>query len=544
MAAQALKRLNGLRDTITEICSISGTPGLSFGVLHEDHVLHTENFGYADIEAQIPPSSETRYAIGSLTKAFTAAAVGRLVEDGKLTWDSLVRDVMGEGFHFSDPGLTQRVSVLDILSHRMGIQRSNQLWHGNDNLLLLDKADVIPHVQYLSPVQQYNTTVHYNNWGYALAGQLVEKVSGEGWASYIQEHLLLPLQMNRTDCKAGLEDAKPYTFLDNHTFHTLPPPTVQDGSIMHASQSIRSSVNDMLKWCRALIKAYTDEQETGQTGSADSPLKQLSRMMSECTPFAKPFGPRSSYGMGWVQAQLPTILGAVGCNPGFVKSMPIVGKDKDLKVFYHQGSMAGYTTSVFLIPSTQSAIVVLTNSLSLNDAADWIGQAILEALLDVEEPNDYVEYAKESASAHLAKFPAMRKSLEAQKILGTEPKQLDAYEGKYYNAIGNFYINIVRCQQLGCLQLAFQGLASQAWRLEHYHHDQFLWLMSRNEAVSRARFPYSPEKLYKLDFQTDDCGEVDSLLWAHDADGPPERFYKVPPGASRQDAGAHSLQAV
>lgn len=52
------------------------------------------------------------------------------------------------------------------------------------------------------------------------------------------------------------------------------------------------------------------------------------------------------------------------------------------------------------------------------------------------------------------------------------------------------------------------------------------------------------QKLYKLDFQTDDGGEVDSLLWAHDADGPPERFYKVPPGASRQDAGAHRLQAV
>ncbi|KAI4265228.1 MAG: hypothetical protein L6R38_009569, partial [Xanthoria sp. 2 TBL-2021] len=307
--------------------------GLSYGVLDEDQVLQTENFGYADIEAKIPPNSETRYAIGSLIKAFTAAAVGRLVEDGEFTWDSLVRDVMSEGFHFSDPGLTQKVSILEILSHRMGIQRSNQLWHGNDNLLFLDKADVIPHVQYLSSVQQYNTTVHYSNWGYALAGQLVEKESGEGWASYIHEHLLLPLQMNSTDCKAGSEDAKPYTFLDNHTFHTLPPPTVQDGSIMDASQSIRSSVNDMLKWCRAMIKAYTDEQETGQTGSADSPLKQLSRMMSDITPFAKPFGPRSSYGMGWVQAQLPTILGAVGCNPGFVKSMPIVGKDKDLKNF-------------------------------------------------------------------------------------------------------------------------------------------------------------------------------------------------------------------
>ena len=60
--------------------------------------------------------------------------------------------------------------------------------------------------------------------------------------------------------------------------------------------------------------------------------------------------------------------------------------------------------------------------------------------------------------------------------------------------------------------------------MEHYQDDSFLWLMSRDEAVSRARLPYSPEKLYKLDFLASESGEVDSLLWAHDADGPPEKF--------------------
>lgn len=66
--------------------------------------------------------------------------------------------------------------------------------------------------------------------------------------------------------------------------------------------------------------------------------------------------------------------------------------------------------------------------------------------------------------------------------------------------IGNFYIDVARSQQLEGLQLAFQALASQVWSLEHYHRDTFLWLMSRDGAVSRARFPYSPEKLHKLDF--------------------------------------------
>ncbi len=125
--------------------------------------------------------------------------------------------------------------------------------------------------------------------------------------------------------------------------------------------------------------------------------------------------------------------------------------------------MAGYTSSTYIIPSTQSAIVVLTNSISLNHAADWVSQLILGALLDVEERNDYRQYAKESADAHLAKFPAMHESLEANRVHETEPERLDAYLGKYYNKIGDFYIEIATNQRSKGLQLAFQGLDSQIW---------------------------------------------------------------------------------
>ena len=122
MASSALQRLRGLETTLADICAISGTPGLSFGVLHEDQVLHTANLGHRDVEAQVAPTADTRYPIGSLTKAFTAAAMGNLVETGKTTWDTAVRDILGHDFHFSDPGLTQQMSVLDVLSHRLGLQ--------------------------------------------------------------------------------------------------------------------------------------------------------------------------------------------------------------------------------------------------------------------------------------------------------------------------------------------------------------------------------------------------------------------------------------
>jgi len=103
---------------------------------------------------------------------------------------------------------------------------------------------------------------------------------------------------------------------------------------------IRNTANNMLKWCRALIKAYNDQQKT------------------------------------------------IGYNPCFVNSMPIAGHRSDELLIYHQGSTTGYKSSVYLIPDAERATVVLSNSISLSDCTGWVDQLTLEALLDVDEHND------------------------------------------------------------------------------------------------------------------------------------------------------------
>lgn len=279
MESLPLTRLRNLHDTVAEFCALSGSPGLAYGVLHQAWVLHTDNFGYADVQARLPATSDTRYCTGSLTKALTFAAVGTLVDDGKLSCETSVHELLGDGFHFSDPILTKKMPFWDLLSHRMGLQRSNQLWYGNENLLLLDKSKALPHVQSLKPFQRYNSTVHYSNWGYALAGHIVEKISGESWSAYVGKNLLGPLHMYSTDSKNNV-DAKPYTVLDNHSFQLLPCVKVQEGTIMESSQGIRSTASDMLKWSQATITAYNVEQNTSPGYSTSSPLKQLSKKMS------------------------------------------------------------------------------------------------------------------------------------------------------------------------------------------------------------------------------------------------------------------------
>lgn len=89
----------------------------------------------------------------------------------------------------------------------------------------------------------------------------MEKTSGESWSTYVGKSLLAPLQMYSTDSKPHNIDAKPYTVLDDRSLQPLPDVEVQGGTIMESSQGIRSNVNDMLKWSKALMTAYNDEQK-------------------------------------------------------------------------------------------------------------------------------------------------------------------------------------------------------------------------------------------------------------------------------------------
>lgn len=77
-------RLQVLGPVITEICQKSGTPGASIGVLHEGEIIYTHNYGYRDVDAKLPPDVNTIFHIASLTKSFTAASIGILVEEGKM----------------------------------------------------------------------------------------------------------------------------------------------------------------------------------------------------------------------------------------------------------------------------------------------------------------------------------------------------------------------------------------------------------------------------------------------------------------------------
>jgi len=110
------RRLTDLGTTIEKIMSIAGTPGLSLGVLHEAKTAFFGNYGLRDVAANLPPTEETIYPGCSPTKALVAATAGTLVEEGKLKWDTHVKDSLPE-CNISDDTIRNQVTVMDLLSH-------------------------------------------------------------------------------------------------------------------------------------------------------------------------------------------------------------------------------------------------------------------------------------------------------------------------------------------------------------------------------------------------------------------------------------------
>lgn len=284
-----------------DICQISGVPGLSYGVSHHGETIHRANFGFRDVDANLAPTSDTIYGIGSMSKAFTAAAIGILVEDGRLSWNTLVRDVL-PAFNSSVSQMNEQLTVLDLLSHRSGLAGPNDIWTGSNSVPLLDKSQTVPTFNSFGAVNPFRGQFHYNNWGYAMAGEVIEALSAQSWGTFLEQKLIKPLKMDRSFTtrsafKNENDVAKPYGALDNASVFPLAEIQMEDGTIMAPAGAVRSTVNDMLKWSAALLSAYKDRLASGQGSTTGSPLKQVPIQLTGHIPMMAPYYLERTYGM-------------------------------------------------------------------------------------------------------------------------------------------------------------------------------------------------------------------------------------------------------
>ena len=199
---------NGDRDKIRELDAYFAkaakdwnVPGLAIGIVHKGQLVFAKGYGVADVSTKAPVDTQTIFAIASTTKAITAAALGMLVDEGKVRWDDPVTKYVPT-FEMYDPWATREATVRDLITHRGGLPNADYLWTHGDN----SRDEVIRRIRFIKPTYSFRGGYVYHNVMYTVAGAVIEAASGMTWDAFLQQRLFQPLGMTRS--VTTLVDAK------------------------------------------------------------------------------------------------------------------------------------------------------------------------------------------------------------------------------------------------------------------------------------------------------------------------------------------------
>ncbi|KAK3938744.1 putative D-aminoacylase [Diplogelasinospora grovesii] len=425
-----------LKPTIREICSICGVAGVSIGVTHRGEVIYKESFGFRDVEGRIKGDDDTIYYLGSMTKGFTAEAVGILAEEGKLKGRAPSRT--------SSPD-SNRTTMLSTTTAQ------------SNNKILLTREQALRTINQLRAVTPFRGEYRYNNWGYEIAGRVIENITEKRFSEFPSEKIFEPLGMARTfnndsECHGSYNVAKGYMTFDDASPYPVPRPHMAEGTLMNPAGVIQSTVNDLLKYYVALMKSLNDQYQSGKTSTPGSPLKQLTQVLSTNIRTA-PSLREQSYAMGWARVQLPGRLCDTSRNQVTMPRMPVIGNPEHPRLtLYHHGMLVGFNNAVHLFPETETAVLLLSNAVATNDGSDWIGHLIIQTLFNDPVKHDYVALARDTLAFGLETYD-----------------RIDL--GKCYNEVKTFFMDIsLKGDELW---MNLQGNAVENYRLKHHNGDEF-----------------------------------------------------------------------
>jgi CubicO group peptidase (beta-lactamase class C family) len=433
-------------------------PGAAVGIVKDGRMVFLEGFGKRDLEKGLPVTPQTRFILGSTTKAFTALSVGLLVADKKLEWDKPVSDYIPE-FRLMDDYASLHATPRDLASHRSGLPRHDFVWVNSAQ----DLPGLVRSLRFLEPSRELRAAFQYNNLMYVTLGYLVECISGRPWDAFVHERIFQPLGMADSGCtipeySAAAEYAFSYK-KEKEGFIAQPFPRPEE-KLMYgarASGSINTTAADMVRWVTEHLAPYAADVKTV------FPAELLREMHTPQIPVPQPPRARDvilspSYGLGWMT--------------------DIYRKEWRVQ---HGGSTLGFNSFVAFFPQARVGLVVLINADS--PAINILANGIADLTLGLE-PIDWSQRFKKMLEAGGAA------ETEEPRVEGTSPAhKLEEYAAEYIHpAYGTLKIAI----KDGRLMAETHGFSSS---LEHWHYDTF-------------RVAESELRGEKLTFRTDERGRV------------------------------------
>ncbi|KAK3375820.1 beta-lactamase/transpeptidase-like protein [Lasiosphaeria ovina] len=505
--------VEGLRATgpaISNILASSGTAGAAVGVLHHGEVVHMAGYGFKDVGHQLPMDQNSIDSLFSLTKFMTAAALGFLLDANGASWDSTLVSLV-PSFRHHNATVQQETTLRDLLSHRVGLAQYSALFMQDFGRLYLDKSEILTTASALP-----------------LTAGFRENRSPTSLGEYLMKHFFEPLGMTRTSVirgPGGGDASEGYMALADSTPARTERPFVGDDQIMFGAMGVNSCVKDLLAFYSEALRAGADQLARGATSTEGSPFRHVPTLWSSQVPLPESSLLERSYALGLFRLQLPQPMTSSTMNSGRLPNPPVVARGSPPQLaLYHGGNSAASQNWAILLPETQSAIVVLTNTMANCDAANLIGSMLLETLLDSPQKNDYEELSRIASNAGIEQWRTLHASLEKKRIIGTHPKPLASYTGKYWNHVGNFYFEVF-LDECGSVAFAFQGDRTTSHSLRHYNNDVFAWTLTQDENVATGRFPYTSEGPWLLKFEAK--GEtIEGLRWNQNGIRDGEYFHK------------------
>ena len=291
----AAAELDGLEEYAIGLMDRWKVPGMSIAVTQGGNVIFMKGFGFRDQAGERPVTTQTIFAIGSSTKAFTTMVLATLVDEGKLDWDTPVRAYL-PWFKMYDPFTSERMTARDLVTHRSGLPRYDLLWYNN---LSSTREEIVRRLRYLPPSGDFRTIFQYQNLMFLTAGYLAGVLDGGGWETAVKTRILDPLGMSATnfsveDSKATSDYALPYSEKDDRVREV----GFRNIDLIGPAGSINAHVEDMVKWL--LLHQKKGDWRGRQLVSATQMSEMHKPQMAMPAPYMPlPQTAHGSYGLGW-----------------------------------------------------------------------------------------------------------------------------------------------------------------------------------------------------------------------------------------------------
>ena len=421
-------------------------PGFAIAIIKDDKVVFSKGYGVRQKGSTDPVDAQTLFAIASNTKAFTAAALAKLVDDGSLQWDDPVRKHL-PSFELYDRYISADMTIRDLLCHRSGLGTfsGDLLWYGT----AFSPQQVLEKARHLPQAGKFGRSYGYSNLMYLAAGEVITSVTGVNWGFFIQREILDPLNMKRTFTSTQALDGQSNVATPHKTTrHTVTPLTWVNWDTMAAAGGLISCTDDMTRWIRTQLnhgKMLDDGVLFSTTANREMWKPHTLINVSDAYKRKYPSTHFRAYGLGWSMRDF-----------------------KGYKLLEHGGGYDGMFSRVVLVPEDKLGMVVLTNSMTS------LPLVACNRVLD-----EFLGGTKTDWNSILLKeFHEDRENFESRianamkpRLQGTEPSlPLAKFSGEYRDVMYGLGIVSLNDNELN---LRFEVAPKMVATLSHMHQNTF-----------------------------------------------------------------------